>query len=117
MNGTSTFGQRAIGADVGPGGSAVPAHASLEEVPKLATHCDELGAPWISAANVKACLDEGTSQARCMEPAFGEYLKTHTTKEALALLQCFEDTDPEIRDACHPVSHAIGRQTFVVHGT
>jgi hypothetical protein len=79
--------------------------------------CDALGAPNISAQMIHDCVSRGREEARCMEPFFAEYLKTHTTKDALALLQCYQDTDVGIRDACHPVSHAIGRQTMRIHET
>jgi hypothetical protein len=102
------------------GTAAEPSAKKPEDVATGAqtlTQCDALGAPHVSSDMILGCIQLGREEARCMEPAFAEYLKTHTTKEALALLQCYQDTVVFIRDACHPVSHAIGRQTFVVHQT
>src|SRR4051812_16339528 len=95
-------------------GDDAPAQTAPSE---LEAKCDALGKPNITAAFIKDCVNQGREEARCMEPAWAEYLKTHSTKQGLAILQCYADNDPFIRASCHPVSHAIGRQTFVVHGT
>jgi hypothetical protein len=97
-----------------PGEEAPPPPSTSSE---LDAKCDLLGAPIVSAGRIMDCVNQGLEEARCMEPFWADYLKTHTTKDALALLQCYADADPLIRSSCHPVSHAIGRQTFVVHGT
>ncbi len=100
-----------------------PAHPGPQAEPRAGTsaqaesRCDALGAPNVSAQRIKDCVNQGREEARCMEPFWAEYLKTHTTKEALGLLSCYANTDPDIAASCHPVSHAIGRQTFVVQGT
>jgi hypothetical protein len=52
-----------------------------------------------------------------LDALFFEYLESHSTSEALALLQSYQDRDPEIDRDCHPVAHAIGRGTFVVQGS
>ena len=97
-----------------PGNEAPPATGSTSEAE---SRCNQLGAPNVSAQRIMDCVNQGLEEARCMEPFWGEYLKTHSTREALGLLQCYADTDPSIASSCHPVSHAIGRQTFVVQGT
>jgi hypothetical protein len=47
---------------------------------------------------------------------FREMLKTHSTAQALELIRRFEKEDPELRRDCHPVVHAIGRETFRLKG-
>jgi hypothetical protein len=84
---------------------------------ELDSECDARGAPFVSAKGIMDCVALGREEARCMEPFWAEYLKTHTTREGLAILQCYGNADPSIAASCHPVAHAIGRQTFVVQGT
>jgi hypothetical protein len=93
-----------------------PAHPGEEPVSSTeAVHrCD---APPFTAALIQSCLDAGREAAACIQPAIAVYLQTHTTKEALATLQCFADADAKLASSCHPISHAIGRETFVVHKT
>ncbi|MDH3445883.1 MAG: hypothetical protein OEN50_18305, partial [Deltaproteobacteria bacterium] len=69
-----------------------------------------------SPAQVKACLTPPGS-AECLDKLFREMLKTHSTAEALELVQRFEREDPELRRHCHPVVHAIGRETYRLKGT
>ena len=64
---------------------------------------------------VKACLAAAQS-AECLDNLFRQSLKTHSTKEVLALLQRFENQDPDLRRDCHPVVHAVGRETFKAKG-
>ncbi len=69
-----------------------------------------------SPAQVKACLRPPGS-AECLDKLFREMLKTHSTSQALELVQRFEKEDPELRRHCHPVVHAIGRETYRLKGT
>jgi hypothetical protein len=71
------------------------------------------GAP--SREQVKACLRQ-PAPAECLDELFREMLITHSTEQALALIQSFEAQDPELRRDCHPVVHAIGRETFRLKG-
>ena len=64
-----------------------------------------------SLTELKECL-KGRRSAACLDDLFHEFLKSHTTGEALKLIQRFEAADPELRRGCHPVVHAIGRETF-----
>jgi uncharacterized protein YgiB involved in biofilm formation len=64
---------------------------------------------------VKNCLAAAQS-AECLDNLFRQALKTHSTKEVLALLQRFENQDPDLRRDCHPVVHAVGRETFKAKG-
>ena len=68
-----------------------------------------------SLQRVKACLKQSDG-AECLDKLFREMLKTHSTAEALELIQLFEKQDPELRRDCHPVVHAVGRETFRLKG-
>ncbi|HLN86325.1 MAG TPA: hypothetical protein VK200_07670, partial [Candidatus Limnocylindrales bacterium] len=54
--------------------------------------------------------------AECMDNLFREALKEHSTLEALQLIQRLGDADPDIRRDCHPIVHAIGRETYRIKG-
>jgi hypothetical protein len=77
----------------------------------------ESGSSEPSLAEVKGCIAEWSSAGPCLEALFRGYLRTHSTAEALALLSRYEGEDDGIRVGCHPIAHAIGRETFVVQGT
>lgn len=64
---------------------------------------------------VKSCLNSRRS-AECLDGLFAEALKTHSTFEVLQLIQRFEAQDPELRRDCHPVVHAVGRETYRIKG-
>ena len=66
-------------------------------------------------AAVKSCL-ASVRGAECLDKLFAEALKTHSTIEILQLVQRFEAQDPELRRDCHPVVHAIGRETYRIKG-
>ena len=68
-----------------------------------------------SSAAIKNCLKEARG-TECLDSLFREALKNHTTAETLELIQRFEAEDPELRRDCHPVVHAIGRETFRLKG-
>ena len=68
-----------------------------------------------SLETAKDCLKTSAS-AECLDNLFREVLKNHTTAEVLQLIQRFEAEDPELRRDCHPVVHAIGRETFRLKG-
>jgi hypothetical protein len=71
------------------------------------------GLPSLTAA--KECLKEARS-AECLDNLFREALKNHTTTDVLQVIQRFEAEDPELRRDCHPVVHAVGRETFRLKG-
>ena len=73
----------------------------------------ESGLPSLTAA--KECLKDARS-TECLDNLFREALKNHTTADVLQLIQRFEAEDPELRRDCHPVVHAIGRETFRLKG-
>jgi hypothetical protein len=64
---------------------------------------------------VKSCLNSRRS-AECLDGLFAEALKMHSTFEVLQLIQRFEAQDPELRRDCHPVVHAVGRETYRTKG-
>ena len=71
------------------------------------------GLPSIDA--LKLCLN-GANSAACLDDIFRNVLKTYTTKNVLKLVQRFELEDAELRRDCHPIVHAIGRETFRIKG-
>src|ERR1700752_1032892 len=68
-----------------------------------------------SAEALKSCMSSRNG-AQCMDELFREALKKHSTREALQLIQSLSDNDPEIRRDCHPIVHAIGRETYRISG-
>src|SRR5262245_59572762 len=54
--------------------------------------------------------------AECLDDLFREALKTHSTLEVLQLIQRAEDEDADLRRDCHPIVHAIGRETYRIKG-
>jgi hypothetical protein len=65
---------------------------------------------------IKSCMNSRNG-AECLDGLFREALKNHSTLEALQLVQRYETEDPEFRRDCHPIVHAIGRETYRVKGT
>ncbi len=68
-----------------------------------------------TADALKACMSSRNG-AECMDALFREALKKHSTLEVLQLIQGLVDIDPDIRRDCHPIVHAIGRETYRVKG-
>jgi hypothetical protein len=64
---------------------------------------------------VKSCMDSAAS-AQCLDQLFREALSKHSTLDLLQLVQRFGMEDPELRRDCHPIVHAIGRETFRIKG-
>lgn len=73
----------------------------------------QTGMPSLEA--VKNCLNSRRS-AECLDGLFADALKAHSTFEVLQLIQRFEAQDPELRRDCHPVVHAVGRETYRIKG-
>ena len=65
---------------------------------------------------IKSCNNQPNSP-ECLDKLFREALKKHTTLEALQLIQRYEKEDADLRRDCHPVVHAIGRETYRIKGT
>ncbi|MBI4224988.1 MAG: hypothetical protein HY617_01525 [Candidatus Sungbacteria bacterium] len=67
----------------------------------------------ISLEDIKACMKKSVQQiGPCYDALFHVFLKTRTTADALKIVAHYEETDAQLRYACHPVVHAIGRETF-----
>ena len=64
---------------------------------------------------IKSCL-KGSGSAACLDNLFRPVLKTHTTIEILKLIEQLGIDDGELRRDCHPVVHAVGRETFRLKG-
>lgn len=69
-----------------------------------------------SAQALKSCI-ERRDGAKCLDELFREALKSHSAVEALHWIQRFSDDDADIRRDCHPIVHAIGRETFRIKET
>lgn len=54
--------------------------------------------------------------AECLDQLFRQALQTHSTGEVLQLIERFEAEDPELRRDCHPLVHAVGRETYRLKG-
>ncbi|MBM2805757.1 MAG: hypothetical protein HW419_3650 [Deltaproteobacteria bacterium] len=68
-----------------------------------------------SAQAIKSCMSRQDG-AECLDNLIREALKTNSTFDALQLIQRLEKEDPDIRRDCHPIVHAIGRETFRIKG-
>ncbi|HEX9452762.1 MAG TPA: hypothetical protein VGA27_00345, partial [Candidatus Binatia bacterium] len=64
---------------------------------------------------LKDCMNRRNG-AECLDNLFRDVLKKQSTVETLVQIQGFEDADAEIRRDCHPIVHAIGRETFRIKG-
>ncbi len=71
----------------------------------------------ISAKALKQCLAKADQSGQCLNEIFREFVKTYTIADALLLIRHYEAIDTELRLSCHPVVHAIGRETFRLTGT
>lgn len=87
---------------------------SIQEVKQSIAPASASALP--SLQEIKSCMNSRDG-AECLDRLFRETLKNHSTLEALQLVQRYEVEDPEFRRDCHPVVHAIGRETFRVKST
>jgi hypothetical protein len=86
---------------------------SAEEAPPVVT--SQAGSALPSLDALKACL-KAPRIAECLDRLYREAFNRHSTREALRDIQQFEVHDEELRRDCHPVVHAIGRETFRLTG-
>lgn len=70
----------------------------------------------LSLVALQDCLNRASGSGACLDGIFRQYLKIHTTADALAALARYEVADSIYRLACHPVIHALGRETFRQQG-
>lgn len=68
-------------------------------------------------STIKGCLRQNQQSARCLDLVFRQFLTQQTAAQALLLIQRYQEHDVELRLACHPVVHAIGRELFQQVGT
>ena len=90
---------------------AEPALAQEQNAPELPRSAPDLP----SAEMIKSCL-QSPGSALCLDNLFRAALKNHTTIELLQLIERLETDDADLRRDCHPVVHAIGRETFRLKG-
>lgn len=64
---------------------------------------------------IKSCMGRKDG-AECLDNLFRAAFKSNSTLDALQLIQRLEKEDPDIRRDCHPIVHAIGRETFRIKG-
>jgi hypothetical protein len=81
-----------------------------------AGRADQAPATLPTAEAIGACL-KAEHSAECLDLLFREALRKHTTAELLQLVARLETTDADLRRECHPVVHAIGRETFLQKGS
>ncbi|OGF82518.1 hypothetical protein A3B18_00910 [Candidatus Giovannonibacteria bacterium RIFCSPLOWO2_01_FULL_46_13] len=67
----------------------------------------------ITAQSILNCLGKAGESGNCLDLLFRAYLKTKTPVEALALATKLGNENSTILLSCHPVVHAIGRETFL----
>lgn len=94
-----------------PGGILVAVLLLLLAAPSSAFAKDATDVP--TPAQLRACILDPTPEA-CLDALFRRYLTRYPTQDALRLLEKYQAADGDIRNACHPVVHAIGRETFRV---
>jgi hypothetical protein len=73
------------------------------------------GPAGLTIDTLKDCMNRRNG-AECLDNLVREALTKQSTVETLAQIQRFEDADADIRRDCHPIVHAIGRETFRAKG-
>jgi hypothetical protein len=91
----------------------VPSLIQAQETKQSSTNKTDTNLPSLTA--MKECL-KISSSTECLDHLFREALKSHTTADVLQLIERYEAEDPEFRRDCHPVVHAVGRETFRLKG-
>ncbi len=71
----------------------------------------------LSLAALKDCLNRAGESGSCLDAIFQDFFKIHTTADALIALGRYQEADTALKLSCHPVVHAIGRETFRLKGT
>ena len=119
----------AIGASIIAGGFYITKNTLPEKPAEIMVQNKEINIPsptQIVAGNkitapalseIKNCLG-GEKVGDCLDGLFKTFFDNGgTTVEALAALNKYESDDSNFRLACHPVIHAVGRETFIKHPT
>ncbi len=69
-----------------------------------------------SPAALRAC--QATPRPdECLDGLFRPYLAGHSTTDALRLIEQYSAEHADLRVGCHPIVHAVGRETFRVRGS
>lgn len=91
----------------------VPAPTMAQVATPAVAPSPPAGLPTLQA--IKDCMNSARS-AECLDQLFRSALEKHTTSEVLQLIDRFEAEDAELRRDCHPVVHAVGRETYRLKG-
>src|SRR6185369_5780416 len=68
-------------------------------------------------ADIENCMQKPQDeQQKCMDDFMVEYFKGRTTKQVLADVEAARATSTTIENDCHPIVHAIGRETYKLLG-
>ncbi|MEO6729024.1 MAG: hypothetical protein ABIM99_03815, partial [Candidatus Dojkabacteria bacterium] len=74
-------------------------------------------APSGNIADIEKCMSEPEdTRQKCMDDFMVEYFKGRTTKQVLADVEAVRATSSRMENDCHPVVHAIGRETYKLTG-
>jgi hypothetical protein len=95
-----------------PGGNDTATSSESEREEQGTPEGDVPAIKTISAENIMNCLGKGGESGNCLDLLFRGYMKEHTPVQALALVTGLGQKDSNILLSCHPVVHAIGRETF-----
>jgi hypothetical protein len=96
--------------------NAVAALIAFAVLSPAVIRADEpLAAPALAA--LKECLAKPMPAGNdCLEMLFRAELERQSPADMLRLVQRYEDDDADLRLACHPVVHALGREIFRIKG-
>lgn len=67
-------------------------------------------------AQIQNCYSDQNGVQKCMDKFMDEYMSSKTTRETLADLEVARSENTEIENNCHPIAHAIGRNTYKAKG-
>lgn len=74
----------------------------------------------ISSSNIESveeCFSKSPNeQQKCFDDFMAEYFKGRTTKQVLADIESARSTNTSIENDCHPIVHAVGRETYKLTG-
>lgn len=96
------------------GGKGTTATASA---PPVRVGAVTAGASTLGPDALRACLGKPQESGPCLDQLFRGFLQTNSTPDALALINKYEETSPDLRLQCHVIVHSLGRQTMVVKRT
>ncbi|MBI2206885.1 MAG: hypothetical protein HYU41_23885 [Candidatus Rokubacteria bacterium] len=69
-----------------------------------------------SPAGIRAC-QRTPRPDDCLDGLFRTYLAARSTADALRLVETYSAEHADLRMGCHPIVHAVGRETFRVRGS